>query len=80
MPKARTGYHNDAYLHSQKDAGTFNHGWNRSKELDHIKQMTCFTFFGGETYGTPNGEYNNAKKALYESKLQHMTYLNRDYK
>lgn len=71
-PKACTGYHNDAYINSEDDGGTFNHGWNRSRKLDYVKQFTSYTFFGGE--------YNNAKNALYESKLQHMTYLNRGYK
>ncbi|CAF0951683.1 unnamed protein product [Adineta ricciae] len=78
-PKARTGYHNDAYLSSSTDSGTFDYGWSRAQELAYVGQMTRYTFFGGETYGTPNGPYNKAQNALVESKQQHMTYLNRDY-
>ena len=77
--KARTGYHNDAYLNSADDAGTFSYGWSRAQELSYVNQMTFYTFFGGETFGTPNGPYNNANNAMLESKQQHMTYLNRDY-
>ncbi|CAF3827612.1 unnamed protein product [Rotaria sp. Silwood1] len=79
-PKARTGYHNDAYLYSQSDGGTFSHGWSRDQELAFINKMTRYTFFGGESFGTPNDTYNNANNALLESKQQHMTYLHRDYK
>ena len=77
--KARTGFHNDAYLNSIDDAGTFSYGWSRSQELNYINKLTRYTFFGGESFGTPNNTYNNAKNALLESKQQHMTYLNRDY-
>ncbi len=77
--KARTGYHNDAYLSTIDESGTFAHGWNRQQELDYIHQMTRFTFFGAETIGTPNGTYNNATNALLESRYQHLTYLHRDY-
>ncbi|CAF2848401.1 unnamed protein product [Rotaria sp. Silwood2] len=77
--KARTGYHNDAYLNSKDDGGTFSHGWSRDQELAYIHNMTRYTFFGGEAYGTPNGEYNNGNNAMVESKQQHMTYLHRDY-
>ncbi|CAF1587692.1 unnamed protein product, partial [Didymodactylos carnosus] len=77
--KARTGYFNDGYLNSEDDAGTFNKTWGRERELTYVNQMTRYTFFGGETYGTPNGNYNNAHNALLESKQQHMTYLHRDY-
>lgn len=77
--KARTGYFNDAYLNSKDEGGTFAHGWSRDQELAYIHNMTRYTFFGGEAYGTPNGEFNNANNALIESKQQHMTYLHRDY-
>ncbi|CAF1456519.1 unnamed protein product, partial [Rotaria sordida] len=77
--KARTGYHNDAYLSSASDAGTFAPGWSRTQELAYINKMTRFTFFGGESFGTPNDVYNNANNAMLESKQQHMTYLHRDY-
>ena len=78
-PKARTGYHNDAYLASIDDGGTFGAGWSRAQELTYINKMTQYAFFGGESFGTPNDAYNNAKNALVESKQQHMTYLHRDY-
>ncbi|RYZ95049.1 MAG: DUF4832 domain-containing protein, partial [Moraxellaceae bacterium] len=78
-PKARTGYHNDAYLNSADDGGTFSHGWNRQQELNYIHEMSRFTFFGGETFGTPNDTFNNANNALQESRYQHLSYLNRDY-
>jgi hypothetical protein len=78
-PKARTGYHNDAYLNSISDGGTFSHGWSRNQELEYINDLTRYNFFGGESFGTPNDTYNNAKHALLESKQQHMTYLHRDY-
>lgn len=77
--QARTGYHNDAYLNSADDGGTFAHGWTRQQELEYIHATSQFTFFGGETFGTPNGTYNNATNALYESRYQHMSYLNREY-
>ena len=77
--KARTGYHNDAYLASVDDEGTFEVGWSRAQELTYINKMTQFAFFGGESFGKPNDTYNNAKNALLESQQQHMTYLHRDY-
>lgn len=77
--QARTGYHNDAYLNSADDGGTFAHGWTRQQELEYIHATSKYTFFGGETFGTPNGTYNNATNALYESRYQHMSYLNREY-
>ncbi|CAF3995864.1 unnamed protein product [Rotaria sp. Silwood2] len=79
IEKARTAYHNDAYLNSKDDAGTFAPNGSREDELTYIDRMTCFAFFGGEAFGTPNGVYNNANNALKESKQQHMTYLHRDY-
>ena len=78
-PKARTGYHNDAYLNSEDEGGTFDHEWSREQELTYINKMSLYSFFGGETFGTPNDTYNNAVNAKAESKRQHMTYLHRDY-
>jgi hypothetical protein len=77
--KARTGYYNDAYLASINDGGTFGPGWSRAQELTYINKITHYTFFGGESFGTPNDAYNNAKNAMLESTQQHMTYLHRDY-
>ena len=77
--KARTGFHNDAYLASIDDEGTFGPGWSRAQELTYVNKMTQYAFFGGESFGTPNDVYNNAKNAMIESKQQHMTYLHRDY-
>ncbi|CAF1095070.1 unnamed protein product [Rotaria sp. Silwood1] len=79
IPKARTGYHNDAYLASSDDEGTFSYGWSRAQELAYISQMTRYAFFGGESFGAPNSAYNKAQNAILESKQQHMTYLHRDY-
>ena len=79
LPKARTGYHNDAYLTDITDGGTFGPGLTRAQELTYINQLTRFSFFGGESYGTPNGAYNNGNNAMLESRQQHMTYLHRDY-
>jgi hypothetical protein len=76
---ARTGFFNDGYLNSADDAGTFAHGWTRTQELAYVATMSRHSFFGGETFGTPNGTYNNANNAYKESRQQHMTYLHRDY-
>ena len=77
--RARIGYYNDGYLTNATDAGTYVHGLSRSQELDYVHQQCKYTFFGGETFGTPNGEWNNFVNAMYESEYMHMTYLHKDY-
>lgn len=80
-PISRTGFHNDAYLNNESDAGTYELSapWGRANDLAYVHQMSRFTYFGGETFGTPNDTYNNGDSAYAISRYLHMNYLNRDY-
>lgn len=72
-PKARICGHNDCFLASADDYGTF------ENEAEH--QFWCddtnYTFMGGETCGTSS--YSGCDNAISEMAKQHYSYLNNGY-
>lgn len=72
-PKARICGHNDCFLASADDYGTF------ENEAEH--QFWCddtnYTFMGGETCGTSS--YSGCNNAVVEMAKQHYSYLNNGY-
>ncbi len=76
--KARTGHHNDCFLASRDDVGTYRIGptW----EKNYLNKETRYVPMGGETC-TPQGEtqYYGCENALKELAQMHWSYLNRDY-
>jgi hypothetical protein len=74
--KARLGHHNDCFLASQNDFGTYT--GNIVAEKDFLEIETQFLPMGGETCNesVPISECPNA---LAEMKRFHWSYLNRDY-
>ena len=78
-PKARLAGHNDCYLSSANDVGTF----NNSNDRKYWAAETMYTIMGGESCALTNyckcvgtDKYNGALKDLA---IQHFTYLNLGY-
>ena len=72
-PKARICGHNDCFLNSEDDSGTF----NDNAEREFWEGDTNYTFMGGETCGVSS--YSGCKNALVQMAKQHYTYLNNGY-
>lgn len=75
--RARIGFHNDAFLASESDMGTYR-SWNREKELSWLSQHTQFVPFGGEAINA-SSSYNDLDNALKELGQTHCQYLNATY-
>ena len=77
---ARTGHHNDCFLASDTDYGTYTAPYSPSEteEYDYLNQDTKYTSMGGETckLNSPRSACNKAKEEL---ELFHYTYLNSGY-
>lgn len=76
--KARTGHHNDCFLASQNDVGTYRIGptW----EKNYLNKDTHYVPMGGETCTPREGTmFYNCENALKELAQMHWSYLNRDY-
>ena len=75
---SRTGHHNDCFLSSFNDVGTYNRGGsNRQEETAYLAEETLHTLFGGETCRVH--VLNDADRALSELELLHASYLNDSY-
>ncbi len=72
-PKARLCGHNDCFLNSEDDSGTFGNDAERKFWEDDTK----YTLMGGETCGV--SEYSVCSNALEQMARQHYTYLNKGY-
>ena len=72
---ARIGHHNDCFLASSNDFGTYN---NTSTEYSYLEQETKFTPMGGETCAV-NEPRSQCPTALAEMQKFHWSYLNFDY-
>ena len=72
---ARTGHHNDCFLASSTDFGTYN---NVSTEYPYLEQETKYVPMGGETCAV-NAPRSQCSTALYEMQKFHWSYLNFDY-
>ncbi len=74
-PVARTGHHNDCFLSSDTDVGTYDRGgMDRAGEVDYLAQETLHTVFGGESCA--DYELNDCDSAMLEMSTLHVTYLN----
>ena len=75
---ARTGYHDDAFVTSSTDLGTYvATGWTRDMELAYAGNECRFTPFGGESsYADPLHEYTHCDRSVYELETLHARYLN----
>ena len=74
---ARLGLHNDGYLGSITDVGTFQTK-DRETSLAWQAKHTEYTIFGGECI-RKNSQYNEFENAIVDMKLRHCTYLNKTY-
>jgi Domain of unknown function (DUF4832)/Domain of unknown function (DUF4874)/Secretion system C-terminal sorting domain len=73
--KARVAHHNDCFLASADDYGTYN---NLIEEKAYLEEETKYLPMGGETCG-PYVPLSECPNALAEMKRFHWSYLNRDY-
>ncbi|OGH84055.1 MAG: hypothetical protein A2373_03680 [Candidatus Magasanikbacteria bacterium RIFOXYB1_FULL_40_15] len=73
--RARTGHHNDCFLASNSDFGTY---VNTTTEYPYLATETLYTPMGGETC-SPNPPRSLCPTALAELQMFHWTYLNRSY-
>lgn len=73
--QSRLGHHNDCFLASSNDVGTY---VNVTEEKNYIEAETYFVPLGGETCGVyvPRSE---CPSALAEMERLHWSYLNEDY-
>jgi hypothetical protein len=77
-PVARTGHHNDCFLSSPVDVGTYERGeMTRAEETAYLSHETLYTVFGGETC-QPH-ELNDCERSLEELATLHASYLNSGY-
>ena len=72
---ARTGLHNDCFLASETDFGTW---LDSSVDRPRMSDHSIFTVFGGETCN-PMSSRNDCPTALEELGLFHFTFLNNLY-
>lgn len=72
---ARIGHHNDCFLASATDSGTY---LNKAVEYPYLKNETLYVSIGGETcqVNRPRSDCTTAQKELQEL---HYTYLNSGY-
>lgn len=77
-PRARTGHHNDCFLSSPTDMGTYNRGaLTMAEEQRYLASDTAWTVFGGETCALHARSL--PETALAEMERLHLTYLNAGY-
>ncbi len=72
--KARIAGHNDCFVSSGSDVGTYKNNGDR----DFWAEDTKYTFMGGET--CEKSSYSNGEHAISEMEKFHWTYLNKDYR
>lgn len=78
--KARVGHHNDCFLASESDSGTYKDGIpGRIQAQADLTLRTRYTSMGGETckYNPPRSD---CPTALSEMQLLHFTSINNDFK
>ena len=78
LPVARVGHHNDCFLSSSDDVGTYNRGGGtREQETAYLASETLHTVYGGETCSLHS--LNDCQRAQEELARLHGTYLNHAY-
>ena len=78
--QARIGHHNDCFLASDTDQGTYEREGSNTRESDqkYLAQSTRFTVVGGETCGE-NPPRTDCEATLKEMALLHFTEINLSY-
>ena len=74
---ARLGLHNDGYLASETDLGTYNKS-EREESLLWQGKQTLYTLFGGECQNK-DSIYTNLNNAIVDMEKRHCTYMNKTY-
>jgi hypothetical protein len=74
LPVARISHHNDCFLASASDVGTYT---DTTVQKPYLAEDTKYTVIGGETCG--QSSFSHCENALKELKRFHWSYLNRDY-
>ena len=76
--KARAGHHNDCFLSSPNDVGTYNRGGlTMAQEVAYLAADTQHTLFGGETCALHDRSL--PENAIAEMEKLHASYLNSSY-
>lgn len=82
LAKARVGHHNDCFLASSDDVGTYQ-TFGTSTSVDALKTYlssdTEYLPIGGETCYAQQGHRFSCDTAVVEMEQLHWTYLNREY-
>jgi hypothetical protein len=73
--KSRIGHHNDCFVSSASDYGTYT---DLEKDLAYLHETTKYTITGGETCNGSN-IYSDCVNSVSRLKELHWTYLNRGY-
>lgn len=73
--KARIGHHNDCFVASASDYGTYT---NLDADLAYLHESTKYTITGGETCDGSNS-YSDCVNSTERMELLHWTYMNRGY-
>ena len=75
---ARVGHHNDCFLSSPVDVGTYERGeMTREEEVAYLANETLYTAFGGETCRTH--VLNDCERTITELETLKGSYLNSSY-
>ncbi|MCB0032843.1 MAG: DUF4832 domain-containing protein [Anaerolineales bacterium] len=77
MDRARVGFHNDCFLSSDDDVGTFN-GDDPTADYPYLAAESTYTPMGGESCAH-NPPRSDCPTATSELALFHYTYLNSEY-
>lgn len=77
-PQARTAHHNDCFLASDDDWGTYPDPETIADDKAYLSQIGRFTPIGGETCN-PNPPRSSCATALQEMEMLHFTEINEDY-
>lgn len=75
LPIARIAHHNDCFVSSPDDYGTYD---DTLVEKQYLEADTRYTMIGGETCN-PDPPYSDCPNSLHEMERFHWTYLNMDY-
>jgi hypothetical protein len=73
-PKARTGHHNDCFLASDSDFGTY----DGEESRDYVASIGLYSPIGGETCAVDEGR-SDCSNAPDEMRELHYSYINNDY-
>jgi hypothetical protein len=75
LPIARIAHHNDCFVSSPDDYGTYD---DTLVDKAYLEAETKYTMIGGETCN-PDPPYSDCPNSLFEMRRFHWTYLNWDY-